>query len=248
MHFSTKLLGRAEVRTAMAPDDESVEFSLKELTRLEDERIHRIEDEKAAHARAQMQAEMQEEASRKAAELDALAQREAMQKAIVEQARLEVEARTRADERERERRHEIEMATLRAQPRALTPPSIAPLAFAALLGGLIATGVAASVHVLVTTPNAAARIASVERERDDARARGDDLERALDAARRTMADLESRRAVEGRRENDAPAKPSASSRPGPARPNGPRPPRAEAPAPVSSTCDTDPLCGAIRPR
>jgi hypothetical protein len=238
----------------MSSREESVEFSLTELTRLEEERIRQAADEKAAHARTAMEKEaarkraaMEEEAARKAAErraeLDALAQREAMQKAIVEQARLEVEARTRADERERERRHEIELASLRLESAREKPsPGLVPLAGAALLGGFAAMAVAIAIHLLVTTPTTAARIAMVERQRDDARARGDELER--DATRRAMADLESRPAPSA-----APSPARDEKPPRPARPNGPRPPRAEPPpAPVSSTCDMDPLCGTIRPR
>jgi hypothetical protein len=237
----------------MSSREESVEFSLKELTRLEDERIHRIDDDNAQRARAESEkrrAAIAEEAARKAAEhraeLDALAQREAMQKAIVEQARLEVEARTRADERERERRHEIELARLRAEGAPEKPsPEILPLAGAALVGGGVATVVAIAIHALVSEPATAARIAFVEHQRDEARARGDELERALDATRRAMADLESRRsALPNHAEREEPPVKR------PSRPNGPRAPRTEppAPAPVSSTCDSDPLCGTIRPR
>jgi hypothetical protein len=237
----------------MSSREESVEFSLSELTRLEDERIRRIEDEDAQRARAESEkrrAAIAEEAALKAAEhraeLDALAQREAMQKAIVEQARLEVEARTRADERERERRHEIELAKLRAERgHEKPPPEVLPLAGAALIGGVVATVVAIVIHVVLTAPATAARVAFLEHQRDEARTRGDELERTLDATRRAIAELENRRspAPNHAEREEAPVK-------RPSRPNGPRAPRTEPPppAPVSSTCDSDPLCGTIRPR
>ena len=101
--------------------EESVQFSLKELLKLEDERLAeqtrerqardaaaaRERDESERRKRAELEEKVRTETEarerQRHAELDDLARREAMQKAVVEQSRLEVEVRARAEERERER-------------------------------------------------------------------------------------------------------------------------------------------------
>jgi hypothetical protein len=108
--------------------DESVQFSLHELMRLEDERIAREKrDREAAEAAAIAAREASERREREEREraiaatherertlrFEEEARREAMSRAAVEQARISVEARTRAEESERERRHELELAKLR---------------------------------------------------------------------------------------------------------------------------------------
>src|SRR5690242_7876368 len=88
--------------------EESVKFSLKELMKLEDERLAEQARERAARERAAVAEQQNAERRRRAeaeaaarasaeakereqhAKLDDLARREAMQKAIVEQSRLAV--------------------------------------------------------------------------------------------------------------------------------------------------------------
>lgn len=194
-------------------DEQSVQFSLKELLKLEDERLEeqrreleaRLAQEKrnaqtealrkAAEAQAQQEAIEKEIAAQKAAELDALARREAMQKAVVEQARLEVEARTRTEERELERRHEIELARVRAQSVG-EKNQLGRMAGSALLGGVVMLLVLMTIHFGVNKPAAdrrsaemqerltslEARVTEADRRAQDERKRGDDLQGQLDAA------------------------------------------------------------------
>jgi hypothetical protein len=199
-------------------DEPSVQFSLKELLKLEDERLEEQRRDaqareaqaqanartealrKAAEAQAREEAIEKEMAAQKAAELDALARREAMQKAVVEQARLEVEARTRTQERELERRHEIELAKVRSTNQKSQLGSIAG---SALLGGAVMLLVVAGIHFGATKPAADRRMAEMQttlgsletrvteadRRAQDERKRGDDLQGQLNAANKKIAEL-----------------------------------------------------------
>src|SRR5687767_6964858 len=129
----------------------SVQFSLTELMKLEDERIAAeeaasLERQKEAERRAKTalaEAEKkrvaeEEERARRLREEEA--RREAIKLAAIEQARLEVEANARALEREREHRRELELAAQRASELASkkpTTPSIGMLFGCAMLGGII---------------------------------------------------------------------------------------------------------------
>lgn len=254
-------------------DEQSVQFSLKDLLKLEEERLEEQRREletraaqekeaarnealrKAAEAQAQQEAIEKEMAAQKAAELDALARREAMQKALVEQARLEVEARARTEERELERRHEIELAKVRALGSANQKSQLGSLAGSALLGGAVMLLVVAGIHFGVMKPAADRRMADMQStlssletrvmEADlraqDERKRGDELQGQLNSANQKIAELSTR-------------KPAATTGPG----TGPSPvvrnptgvrgggaPPPPPPAPV--TClKGDPLCPTIQ--
>src|SRR5262245_46952258 len=104
----------------MTGKEESVTFSLKELAKLEDERID--QENRMREAREKAAVAAREDATRKEREeleareraaadererarfreMEEEAKREAMSRAAVEQARITVEARTRSEEAERE--------------------------------------------------------------------------------------------------------------------------------------------------
>jgi hypothetical protein len=192
--------------------DDSVQFSLSELVELEEKRrVREARDEQARQANAARERELKErEQAAQAAErarlaaaeiarkqrddLDEIARREALQKAIVEQARLEVEIRARADERELERRHEIELARLR---REGTQRSLASLLGAALFGGAVSAALAALLYLGVLAPaaqrrflEASDRVGSIERHADDLGRELDEERRAKKALERRASDAE----------------------------------------------------------
>jgi hypothetical protein len=145
----------------------SVIFSLQELARMEDERVRgqaeatRLEQEarqaerqraealerEALEARAREEEEKRRQVER--AEHDALARMEATTRAAVEAARVVAEGRLRAEERERERRFELEnLAVARAaaeRSRASWTRTLASAfagaSVAALLAGVAFAGV-----------------------------------------------------------------------------------------------------------
>ncbi len=189
--------------------DQSVQFSLKELMKLEDERM--AEQERDAHAReiaalearadaerrerlaleAKERARAEEEASRQRAEIEDVARREAMQKAIVEQARLEVETRARASERERERLHEIELQQLRVQTAARGGgSSLLRTAASAAIGAALTMVFALGLHFGVTKPSNERQIAAVTQAMTSADQRADDADRRVAEQRRTIDGLE----------------------------------------------------------
>jgi hypothetical protein len=157
--------------------EESVQFSLKELLKLEDERLDeqaratkaaeaaalRAKEEAAARKRSEEESARAREAEAKEgerrAELDTIARREAMERAVLEQSRLEVDVRARAEEREQERRHEIELARLRLEGKK---GSLGALAGSTLLGGAVVMLVALGIHFGVTKPTEVRRIAELE--------------------------------------------------------------------------------------
>jgi colicin import membrane protein len=186
--------------------DESVQFSLKELLKLEDQRLEeqarerdardaaavrvREETERRRHAEAEAKARAEEETRerQRRTELEELARREAMQKAIVEQARLEVEARTRAEERERERRHEIEIERLRSTSKKGS--SLGALIAASALGGGVMLVVALGIHLGVHQPTSERRIVELQQSVAAAEGRSVDLARRLDEQTRIASDRE----------------------------------------------------------
>jgi hypothetical protein len=134
-------------------DDGSLVFSLKELERIEQERIRAEQSAKDARKRAAERARAEDEAARRkqAEELRAVAERARREEAARETAmalaemgrvRAEVEARAHAERDQAKRAHEIELAErraaiLRGRRRWLTGASVlitfASASFAALL-------------------------------------------------------------------------------------------------------------------
>ena len=193
--------------------DESVAFSLKELMKLEDERVdeeraallaaeRRAASERAARDEAERQARIiaeEERARSLAKEREEEARLEAMQRATVEQARITVEARTRADESERERAHERELTRMRLE--ATKRPGPALYIGSAMGGAGLALAAFLVFFFAIAKPDSDRRIrelqGSVDAERD--RAAGLDVrlgsesaklqitQRELEAARRQLA-------------------------------------------------------------
>jgi hypothetical protein len=244
--------------------EESVRFSLKELLKLEDERLE--EQERAKNAREAALAREREEAERRRrveaeadaraeaearerqrqVELEELARREAMQKAIVEQGRLEVEIRARADERERERHHELAIEKLRSEGKS--GQSIGGLIAASAMGGAIMLGVMLAVQLGVMKPAANRRIAELQQSVIAADSRADDLTRQLADQRRLVGERD-RQLVEARTQIDALKTKKPSSVPAAPAPSphklGPPPPAPKAPA--QPDCDPhDPMCFSLK--
>ena len=180
--------------------DESVQFSLQELMKLEDERVReektialareeaaakaRAEDDRrereALAAREKADADAREAARR--AEVEEEARREALSRAAVEQARIEVEARTRAEESDRERRHELDLVRLRAENAP--KPTAKTLLLGSFGGVVLAALVGLAGFLAVVKPNA-------DRAVDEARARAtSDASRAEDLARRLATETQ----------------------------------------------------------
>jgi len=174
----------------------SVVFSLKELARMEEERVRAHAEAEAREresrdraerdarerarceeqARAQAETEARREVERRARE--EAARLEAARQAALGAARAEVDARARAQERERERLHELEVARARALERRSGGARVA----ATLVGAAVAAGVALALHYGVVVPGeeaAAARSAGELAARDVAIA---DLRARLDAS------------------------------------------------------------------
>ncbi|HEY8041857.1 MAG TPA: hypothetical protein VIF15_18765 [Polyangiaceae bacterium] len=157
----------------------SVMFSLQELSRMEEERVRTLEEESAreramrersereaeqrarsereAHARAEEEArrEVERRAREEAARI------EAIHRAAVEAARAAAEARVHADERERARRHELELEQARVSAR---PGGAKGAAMAAAFGAVVAAGVAMALHFGVVAPREQARAAQASAE------------------------------------------------------------------------------------
>lgn len=159
--------------------DESVNFSLKELMKLEDERISQEREAREAREFA-AQTAREDAARRERVELEAReksaaeererarfremeeeARREAIQRAAVEQARITVEARTRAEESDRERRHELELQRMRAE--TVRKPGPGGFIASALGGAAACLAISLVLHFSVTKPAADLRIAELDR-------------------------------------------------------------------------------------
>ena len=116
------------------------------------------------------------------------ARREAIQRAAVEQARITVEARTRAEESERERRHEIELQRMRAE----TVKKPGPGGYvASALGGAAATlALCLVLHFAVSKPASDRRIAELDRAVAGAEGREAELGRRVDDQKARIGQLE----------------------------------------------------------
>jgi hypothetical protein len=251
--------------------EESVSVSLKELMKLEDERIDRErklrEAEGLAAQRAREEAEKkrreaEEERARAEAEererlrlrdLEEEARREAMSRAAVEQARIAVEARARAEEAERERKHEIELARIRAEAAKKSGAGV--VVGSGLVGFSIALVAAVVVHFGVTRPAndraigaLEARVAAAERRANDMgvdvereRARASKAEGELATAQKTIDDLKSAASRPPSKAARDPARDQATPPTGSSKAQ-PKNPLGDGPC----INDWDPLCGRIR--
>ncbi len=183
--------------------ENSVQFSLSELMKLEVERVE--EEERAKKAReeaafraakeareAEERARLAEEAAKREQARAEEAKRDAMKSAAVEQARIEVEAHARAMERERERRHELELATQRALTKAATP-SIGMVFGSTMFGGLLMLIVVLAVHLGVSKPAADRHVADLEGRIAVAEKRAEDSSHRADDLRSKVVTLESER-------------------------------------------------------
>jgi hypothetical protein len=242
--------------------DESVQFSLHELMKLEDERILREKrDREAAEAAAfaakeeaaRREREAREQAEAQARERERIlrieeeARREAMSRAAIEQARISVEARTRADEAERERRHELELAKLRVE--VAKPHGPALLIGSAAGGAFVAVIACVAVYFGSLRPEAARKVEGLEAATQRAEARAtqlgieslaqgkqiNELEASLALARADIIKLRDQVAT------TRPPTPTGS----PAPKTGGRAGQPPPPASLSDKCagSRDPLCG-----
>ncbi len=235
--------------------DESVSFSLGELRRLEAERIEEEAELRAkalsaardaAAARTRIEGEDLARALRQANENEA--RRDALQRALVEQARISVEARTRADEAEFSRRHEVELERIRAVHVA-HPSAYGSLIGSAFGGAALALGGCLIVYFSVSAPASQSKIAEAKREVVSERERAEGLAERVDRQRDVVAELE-------RRTQKAPDEPPVLKSPLMAAPAhataNPRPtttptkpPRAHEPDGNPCLYKFDPLCGHI---
>jgi hypothetical protein len=186
--------------------DESVNFSLKELMKLEDERITQERQVREARELA-VKAEHEEAERRQREELAAKdrtaaeererarfremeeeARREAIQRAAVEQARITVEARTRAEESDRERRHEIELQRMRAE--TVKKPGPGGYVASALGGAAAALALCLVMHFAVSKPASDKRIAELDRAAAGAEGREAELGRRVEEQKARIGQLE----------------------------------------------------------
>lgn len=239
--------------------DQSVQFSLKELMKLETDRIAEEQREREARevaavkeraevearrrgeaeARDRDQAEL--EARRRLAEGEEEARREAMQKAIVEQARVEVETRARGEERERARRHELELEKVR------TSEAKAPSPFLAGAGGAAAMLLLAlGVHFVVVKPAGDQRLADRSRSAAAAEESAEHADRRFVEQRATIEGLE-KAANDARTELANLKKELLAQKKAPAPPLPPRAPALQPkPAAPAVPCRKgDPLCFTV---
>lgn len=240
----------------MAGREESVSFSLRELQDLEEDRIAREKRDASERELAMVRAK--EDAARREAEtlaakeraehdareeqrrrdLEELARREAMQKAIVEQARLEVDAKTRSQERDREREHELELARLRAQ-QGQTKPGV--VIGASLGSALFVLAGAFAIHLGVLKPSSEARIVALTDMATRADARAADAERRVEEQNKRIASLtEDLRVANAKPAEPTPNKPQGPTTKQPKGPHGPQPSTSQ---PKRTGCDPkDPMC------
>ena len=236
----------------MSSREESTQFSLTELLKLEDERIAEVrrsnEEEMRAAERARREAEARAAAeatararSAQQAELDDLARREGMQKAIVEQARLDVEARTRTEERELERQHEIALAGLRTESNK---GQLGTILGGTALGAATMLAAALAIHFAVLRPANEQRIRELGSAVAAAESRATDLEQRVEEDRKLIASLRVRPDEPPPKVNDA-----HPPQPQPPRSVPVRPPTRNVTAPAApDPCagSKDPLCGLQR--
>lgn len=177
----------------MAADEQSVSFSLRELERIENERLDSEKKERQARelevrraheeaianaARARLEeerraAEGAAETDRRRRHLEEEAKREAVTRAAVEQTRITVEARTRADQADRERAHEIELAQLRVREREKR--SMLGVVVGSLASAAIAFFIAGGMYLVLAKPSFDRQLALVETRASAAEAREREL-------------------------------------------------------------------------
>jgi colicin import membrane protein len=186
--------------------DESVSFSLKELMKLEDERIG--QERQAREARELAAKDARDDAERREREelvakdraaeeererarfreMEEEARREAMQRAAIEQARITVEARTRAEESDRERRHEIELQRMRAE--TVKKPGPGGYIASSLGGAAVTLAICLVMHFAVSKPASDKRIAELDRAVAGAEGRESELGRRVDDQKARIGQLE----------------------------------------------------------
>ena len=185
--------------------DESVTFSLKELMKLEDERVdqekqareQRELSAKTAREEAARRERVELEAKERAAaeererarlrELEEEARRDAIQRATIEQARITVEARTRAEESERERRHELELQRMRAE--TVKKPGPGGFIGCGLGGAAFALAVCLVLHFAVSKPASDKRVAELDRAYAGADGRAGELDRRVEEQKSQLGEL-----------------------------------------------------------
>ncbi len=249
--------------------DESVQFSLKELLELEDQRLEEQAREREAReaaaarereeaerrrrdeAAAQTRAEEDARERQRRAELEDLARREAMQKAIVEQSRLEVEVRARTEERERERHHEIEIERLRSASKKGS--SLGALIGASAIGGGVMLIVALAIQFGVQKPASERLVRELQQSVTAADQRADELARQLDEQRRLVGERD-RQLAEARTEIAALSIKKAAPPPTtnkldrwlPASKTAPTPPKDPKTGPEKDCLAGDPMCFSLK--
>ena len=245
--------------------DESVSFSLKELMKLEDERID--QEKKSREAQARSAKEARDAAERKVrAELEAREQAdaaerervrradreeearlEAIQRAAVEQTRITVEARTRAEESERERSHERELHRLRIEGQK--KPGLGALVGSGLAGVAIALAAFLLFFFGAAKPAADRRIAELDTSSAAAQSRASTLERRVDEQSAQIAALTKQLETARAQPAIAPEPPKATGPRGGTgvgpfvAPGGP--PKKVLPKDAPCVDPHDPLCGHI---
>ena len=210
--------------------DESVNFSLKELMKLEDERISQERDARDARELAAQRAR-EDAARRERAELEAResaaaeererarfremeeeARRDAIQRATVEQARITVEARTRAEESDRERRHELELQRMRSEVVHKPGPGAA---IASALGGAAGClAICLVLHFGVSKPATDLRIAELDRAVAAADGQANGLSRRVEEQSARIKKLEE--SLRDREDELAKARTALAAKPAPA--------------------------------
>ncbi len=242
--------------------DESVTFSLRELEKLEDERLDREKRQREAELanmqrakedaerraeeerQARLRAEAEEKQRARLREIEEEARREAMSRAAVEQTRIEVEARTRADEADRERRHELELARIRAESK--THGGAGVVVGSGLVGFAIALGVCAGVYFGAVAPANARTRATLEGQVADAEAKLRDLKNDGIDQQRKLLDLQGKLDAATARIDELSKVPVVKTQTrGPTGPvAGPAPTAKKDPPPPDPCKDSkDPLCG-----
>jgi colicin import membrane protein len=239
--------------------DESVSFSLKELMKLEDERIDQEKQASAARERAakaardeaerreraalaaQAAAEAAEREDARRREREEEARLEAIQRAAVEQTRITVEARTRAEEAERERSHERELSRMRLE--AQRRPGLGALVGSGLAGVALALAAFLVFFFGAAKPAADRRIAELDGTAAAAQARATSLERRVDEQSSQLAllgkQLEATRAQLAAAEAAKPPAPAPTTRGG----AGPTAPPVRKPVKEAPCIDPrDPMC------
>jgi hypothetical protein len=190
---------------------DSVLFSLQELARMEEDRVRELaeaarelrEREEARRSRAhreclaeeqareQAEAREREERLRRVREEEARI--EAVHRAAVEAARIETEARIRAQEREGQRSHELELERARAHARGMR---LRAMVQGALVGFVVTAAATAATYRVVVDPReralsdeARSQIESRDAALREVRANAGVMERTLHTLEENLAAL-----------------------------------------------------------